>query len=481
MGSFSGLEIAKRAIMAHQTAIDITGNNIANAGTEGYTRRRVQLVEARPGSVPVASGKQVQVGTGVDVETINRIRSSYADLVVRQDNTLLEQTRAELDGASRLDAYLTEPGDSGFGEIINGFWNAFSALQMRSNDTGLRNALIDEGQAVVIALKQTGESINSTRKDVQESIFFDVSKINDLASQIAVLNDSITDAISLGREPLDLLDDRDRLIDDLSKFIDVKVLNNNDGTVSIISGNTTLVDRKNAASLSVKLSAESSSASGQITIQTSFGSVFRSSGGKLHGELKFINETLSGYKDQLDSIATKLAVTVNAIHTQGIKPDGSAGSDFFTFRNPLDINNPTRRLDPNNPGQYLYSVEELEVAVSNAGDIAADKEINGEIHHGENALALSRLRDAGPAGENVNELYTSLVMSVGSDVERLTRNEEMYTASLEQGLNMRDQVSGVSIDEETMNLVKYEAGYNAAAKLISVLDEMLQTLIELGS
>lgn len=476
MGStFVGFETARRAMAMNRLGTEVVANNIANANTKGYSRRTVQLATTTSLEVATMHNRTAQVGTGVDLQAVVREGSDYADSVVRRELGSSARTGVQLAASDSIQMSLLEPSDSGLQEVLSSFWNAWNEVAKRPEDAGIRSALLERGKALADSVRYLATSFDSVVPEEVSGLGQDVVKLNDVSQRVAELNKQIVEAIGVRVNPSDFIDQRAALIDDMASLVDVAVMSNEDGSVSVLGGGRWLVDGARSSTVTL----ETRAADGQLSLETPQGDVFTPVGGSVGGRIALVNTVIPGYRRQLSSFARDLREGVNSLHRQGFPNLGTTtpvagqndGKDFFMT-----------------PAPGADDASSLEVTLNAPGDVACNTVDFGPpvlVHYGAMADRIEDLRTAnvvyadGTSGGVLLDEYIGLVSSVGHGVELLQRDKDISDVLLEQGLNSRDELSGVATDEEMMDMLKYEAGYNAAARVVSMVDEMLQTILGL--
>jgi flagellar hook-associated protein 1 FlgK len=448
ISSFYGLQTSLRGLLAQQRMLDTAGHNIANASTTGYSRQEAALVASAALEVPsggIAGGAGAHLGSGVDVQSFRRIRDQFVDLQYRAQNTNLGEWTARAGALDRAEMSLSEPGENGLNEQLSKFWDAWSNL---ANSTGDQNpakkALVEQAAGLADAFKTVRAQI-SLAKDQSYAEYADLSRpavpgdaggeVAQIAGDLAELNDTIKRFVTVGDMPNDLLDRRDQLLDQLSEFGQVSVDAQSDGTL-----NVSFVDKLSAGTTYPIVTGSTATWAGPPA-----GDGW-SPGGRLGGLLDASKTggTLDGYLATLDSIAGALPTAVNAAY----------GGTFFQT----------------GPGP---AADTLRVAAALQTDYRLVDPGSGAPGSTDLALAVSQLRDH-PA---VDQAYRAFVAQVGSQVREATRqqgNSQVLTDAVE---NRRESVSGVSLDEEMSNLVRFQRAYQASSRAMSTMDEMLDVLI----
>ena len=305
ISSFMGLQTALRGLLADQTAIDTTGHNIANANTPGYSRQTADLVESTPLTIPAFSnvtGGGVQIGTGVDVATINRIRNTFLDVQYRSQNTSYNDASTRAGILDQVQTGLAEPSDHGIGSQLSAFWNAWSDVANAPQSQSARQALVNAATTLTNSFNQFDAQLSTIQSQAATQyaqLTGTTGQVQTDANQIATLNQSISAATAAGQNPNDLLDKRDSLIDDLSSLGKVSVSdpNNNgmlqvnfgDAATPLVSGTTVTWPQTMTAAAGGELGAllSLSGAGGQI----------------------------ASYRSALDTVVNQLTTSVNALHT----------------------------------------------------------------------------------------------------------------------------------------------------------------------
>lgn len=435
--TFLGLESALRGLLAHQAALDVTGHNIANANTVGYTRQRAELRETAP--LPVV-GIPGGLGTGVSVAAYTRARDAFIDTQVRAQTMLRAYYEAQQDGLRQVELALREPSDNGLSALLGRFWSSWQEVASTPESMPTRQALLQSASALAEGFQILRRQLSTIDAQAQTNIDLTIADLNAIVGEIASIDRQIMDVTASGLQPTnDVLDRRDLLLDRLSTIVSVTKTDQPDGSVTLQVGSFTLLQ-----------------AGAQTTVNavSDFGSNLTS--GKLAG-LVALRQSISGtggYLERLDSVAAALIAAVNNVQAAGFTLDGTAASEpFFT-------------------GSDAATIAVNQNLLANPGLIAASSQPN-QPGNGENALAAAGLRGS----LAIDQAYAQLVTSIGSDSQDAQRNAA-NTAVLAEALeNRRDSIIGVSLDEEMVNLVRFQRGYQAAARVLSAMDELLEVLI----
>jgi flagellar hook-associated protein 1 len=475
--TFHGLEVGKRGLFAQQAALSTTGHNIANANTVGYTRQRAEMQATNPLPTPgmqndVSAG---QLGTGVEVNKIVRLREDYLDVQLRGENKNLGYWEAKSDTLTKIEGILNEPSDNGLASTIDEFLKSWQELSKNPDSAATRGVVRQRGVAVTETFNYIANSLDQMQLDLKNVIQTRTDKINSLATQIGALNDQISHLVPNNYEPNDLYDQRDVLIDQLSKLVDVKVLPTKNGMVDVSVGSGILVSGKTASTLTIGYD-QSSGLIDPESVQIG-GKTITLESGELLGRMESYGmvgggskSTLPNLKDQINELAMTFATAVNDIHKSGLNLDNINGVSankvgFFTGTTARDMAvNPEIMKNLN----LIAAANEESPGKSSSG--------NGKNAEDMAAVTIINLEFNG-ATSTVNDFYRNIIGQLGIDSQEAQRMQENSNVIVNQIENRRLSVSGVSLDEEMTNMIKFQHAYNASARNITVVDEMLDKII----
>ena len=515
MGTFQGLELSKRALYAQQGALYTTGHNIANVNTEGYSRQRVNFETSTPFPVPSRVMPQIpgQLGTGVDIGVVERIRSKFLDMQFRSENSRHEYWDTKQETLGRLESLLNEPSDSGLTKTMDQFWQSLQDLAANPDNDGARSVVAQRGLAVAETFNHLSKSMQSIQGDIKEQIDGSVKDINSLLKNINKLNEQIQSIEPHGLLANDLYDERDRLIDSLSEQVNIKVtysessksaLDIADGIASIelldesgrsigedgvylieVTDDKPLSESVNELSVEYEESEDESSVFDTPPVtgikvagyeEELEGVELLESVGRLSALIESYGYKEDGQEDvigtypevlaELDKMAREFAEAFNTIHNEGNDADGNSGGDFFVGKDNFD-------------GITAESITVDKDILKDPNLIAAADPERGE-QNGDNALKLADVFDDKIEGldkTSPRKFFTALIGDLAVQTEeaiRMTKN----TAQLQQQVDhSRQSTSAVSLDEEIANLVKLQHAYNASARNMTVIDETIDRII----
>ena len=425
--TLQGLQTALSGLLAQQDAIDVTGNNITNANTEGYSRQTAVLQTKEPLHIPALSavtGEGAQIGTGVTVATITRIRNTYLDASYREQSSALGAAGTQAEELQQAQSTFNEPSSTGLASQISAFWSSWSELAEHPTEEPAKVGVVSAATQLTGTLHQLQSQLQSIEGQASAQYTAITGPSGEVASdagQIAELNHQIKLSLQANQQPNNLEDTRDLLLDKLSALAAVTVTKEPDGTDTVTFGNAALP------------LVEGSTVNWPQALTPA-------AGGKLGALLELSSPTgaLASYQSALNEVAKTLAASVNALHT---------ATPFFKGTTAATI----------------------EVAVT-AGEVQTSSE--GASGGNDVALAIAGLR-----GGAADQRYAALVTQVGAGVQSANTNQANSQAVLAAVSNQRQSVSGVSLDEEMTNLITFQRGYQASAQALNVMNEMLNTLI----
>lgn len=451
-----GIHLALQAVLAHAQTIEVIEHNVANANTPGYRRQSAMLSAAVP--TPMYAMDHGfgagQLGSGVIVERIQRFNLDFFD--GRYRTVTAESSNWEVQSGilTQIEATLAEVSSDGLLAKLDRFWTAWQNLSADPSNPSLRSNVLEEASFLVGAFNRRADQLNQIRSDQNLAIASRVSEVNGIARQIAGLNKEITRVLSVGEQPNDLLDKRDLLLDRLSALTGGASTLQENGSVIVSVGGHVLVTGNDA----VEIKTELEPVSRQYKIVWADGQSFKATSGELKGLLNVRDELIPRLQQGLDEMAATLAERVNAVHASGYGMDNSTGLNFFTGTGALDM-----RLN------VELTATNLAVASN------PDEPGNGLV-----AAQLAELQgEAMMAGgtQTLAAFYNNQVTQLGFWVQN-AKDRSYHNGLVAQALSeQRESVAGVSLDEEAANLVKAQRAYQAAARVMTVYDELLDLII----
>lgn len=461
MSTFGSFEIGRRAIHAQQKGVQVTGQNIANANTEGYSRQIALMKALVPPAVP---GVKTPPGYGVAVSDITRIKSEFYGDQIMKTSTSLEYWKRLDETLSGIEVIFQEPEEGGINTALNEFFDAWQELSVNPENYAVRLSLREHAGALTGLVRDIYLRLEELKFDVRKELESTVNRVNSLAKEIADLNRKITYLQSMGQKSNELLDQRDLLLEELSKHLDIRVNQKADGSVEVLAGGRILLHDDQTFELRVQ------EEGGLLKVYSEIGAELYLRGGGIAAMLESFNQIFPRYQGALDELVYTLVEEVNALHRNGYGLDGQDGRDFFK---PLDA--------PEKAALYFYLDDAI---LENLSFIAASATEEGVPGDGSMALQIAHLREA-LLMEGGSATFSDFFRGAIADLGVQGREAQRLSISMENVLDrlkeQREAVSGVSLDDEMLNLVQFQHAYNAAARYLNVLDQMLGLLLsELG-
>jgi len=478
MGGISQLlETARRALLAQQYGISVTGHNIANASTPGYSRQRADFT-----ATPPAQSSLGLLGTGVTVDSVSRLRNRFIDQQIRSSNDSLGSATSDNQILSQIEATFNEPSDSSLSAGLNAFFASWQDLSTHPEDAVSRNALMLQGTQLTDTFHRLYSQVDTFRNSLSDEFTAKVDRINVLSKEISGLNVDITSASTGGLNPSDMLDLRDTKITELSKLANITVSEGSHGAALVSLGGTTIAGNGTFLALRVAAGAPVS-VSGtnveQMRLVTDLGgTAVNLTGGEAGSILKSFNTTIPDTLGRLNQLASAIIAGVNQEHSAGFgrQQPPRSGINFFTGTDAASM-----EVDLTDPAAAPGSNPSIDnIAASSSATAAGDNSI---------ALAISGILDKRPLvsaggatlldGLSVSEYYNRTVTNIGSAVNRadtIVTSQELVVSQLTQ---QQDAVSGVSLDEEMTNMIKFQRAFDAAARVVNTVSQMYDTLIHM--
>ena len=503
--TFMGLETSKRGLYTQQSALYTTGHNVGNANTPGYSRQRVnmQATSGFPGVGMNAGTMPGFLGTGVEAGSIQRIRDSFVDHQFRSESTKLGYWESRTNAVAQMEDAIGEPSEYGLQKSMSDFWQSLQTLAANPENGGARAVVVERGVAVADSFNYIHKSVSEIKGNLGDEIDFSTNDINSLLSQIGELNKQIATVEPNGYLPNDLYDARDGLLDKLSSYVPIetsyektggRALAISEGTVTVkiktnVPGQTiTVVQKDQVAELTVDGNDPDQPFPDPMTGFTfTGGPIENPADGMLSvtdmvksGELKSLVDSY-GYQDgnqvkglypemlaKLDKMANEFAKAFNAVHEDGTDSTGVKGQPFFVLptgatgfsASNIVVNNEIRK-DPNKLA-------------------ASDSKTGAEVGNGQNAKKLGDVFFAklpGLEGSSVQSYYAQAIGQLGVEGQQAIKMTESSGVLLLAVSNRRDSISTVSLDEEMTDMIRFQQAYNASARMITVMDEALDKII----
>jgi flagellar hook-associated protein 1 FlgK len=459
MGTLSSLmDLSKSALQANQTALGITSKNVANQNVQGYTRETVSW------QADVVSINGASVGTG---PTAVSQRDRVLEQRVQQQTQLSSAAAARQSALTQLQSIFSLSSSSSaaiatpLGSAIDSFYNSFSALANSPSNTSSRQAVLSAANALASAFQSTTRQVASTNDGLSQTAISVVGEVNGLTKTIATLNHQIS-TLSPNADAGTLEDQRQAAVAQLSQYIGLdQVKTESDGLTLSTSNGTVLVSGAQSFALSATTAGNNVQITGTGSSTDIAGSL---AGGQLGGILSVQHNEIPALTNSLDQLAYAIGTAVNQQNTQGLDANGNPGQPIFAL-----------------PATATGAASSIALAITNPSLIAATGTGEGATGN-TNANAFADLATTAVTnGQPPADFFIGMLSSLGSATAAATTDSASQQASLTQLTAQRNALSGVSLDEEAAALTQYQRSYQAAAKLFSIVDTVLEAAINLGS
>ena len=535
---FDGIHIGLSSLQTQKKSIETTGHNIANANNENYTRQRTIQTAKQPNLVP---GSDFMMGSGVKVEDIQRIRDDFINQQVREESQESGYWNQIQQGMERIEYIFNEPSDSGLQSAFESFWNSLQDLNSNPNDTATRAAVKNQGMVLAKSFRNINEQMMDYKRALNNDVEKTVSEINSITDRISRYNKQITTALASNNTPNDLLDKREALYNELNELISVKGSVDKVGNLNITVDGKKLVSKFDTNELKISANGtyednividingteigvepdtgeikgimdvrdneipsyletldniayeftnkfnEKHSSGFDLegdTGQNFFTDLGADSEGasrriEIHSDIEAdggISNIAAGNFSEDPSVVTgEITGTVDTdeYYTVKVTDDGSGNYDYEILHSDGTNAYPDGNVSPGTEVNFTN----FDLTFNGTGETTVN--FNKNEGNGNNASSLAEVinQDEVLNDATVQDNYQALISTIGVNAQRADQMKESQGDLVRQLGNIKESISGVSLDEEMANMIKYQQAYNAAAKLITKSDEMLETLI----
>lgn len=507
MSTFQGLEMARKALAVQQAALYTTGHNISNANTKGYSRQRVDMHTSLPYPAVGRNRPEIpgQFGTGVEVGLVTRVRNEFLDKQFRSENSRVGFWHVQADAMYRMEELLNEPSDTGLSHTFTEFWESLEDLSVNPENGGARSVVAQRGQAVADTYNHLVETLQSIQNDLHQEMDNTADTVNSLLSQIHQINDQLKHLEPHGYLANDLYDTRDLLVDELSEIISIQTSYESAGgnakevaqgiiSIELVDRNGSLLDppvtlldgsrdydkdffkdyftvesdQETGAIKEIVINddTETQTIAADKFVNETIGSLAGLM--NAHGYITQDGEVRGHYPraiDQLNQMAKAMAEEFNRVH----RLDGASDQDFFVF-------------DPENPAFTLAVHEDIikDPNLINANTLEIGQDLEDQFNNGENALKLAGVFSTplddlnGMSVEGYLEHIIGVIGVEAREANRMSQNTQILKHQIDE---QRMSESAVSLDEEMANMLKFQHAYNAAARNMTAVDELIDRII----
>jgi len=458
MGSlFGSMSIALSALEADQTAAQVTSNNIANASTPGYEREITNFGESTPATVG-----GILLGGGVTVESIQSVRDNVLNLRLNSETQQQSSLNTYVNGMQQVEAIFNEASGVGLSSAINGFFSSIEGLSANPSNGTLRQAVVDAGSTLAQSFNSASSQLQATQSGMNQAVAQNIEQVNSLASQIADLNGQIVSSQGAGEGVDALVGQRDEALQKLSSLVGTSVVSANDGSVTVSVGNGSALVAGNQA---FQLTTGTNPSTGMSQIYSQGSNITASiTGGSLGGDIQVRDREIPGLEQKLDNLAATITVNVNAANKQGYDLNGNQGDAFFT------------PFTSSTPGSNAGAAAAMSMNITDASLVAASSDgsagSSGNLQNFTN-LKSQHLVD----GQTINSYYANFAGGIGNSISTASASLDATNLVVQQLQTQQTSVSGVSLDEEAANLMKYQQAYQAAAQVVAAISNLTEFVI----
>lgn len=439
--TFAGLTNAMAAISAQRYGLDVTGQNVANADTPGYTRQRAELAGVGPVAGVPSIYATPHASGGVTVTGTSRLNDPVVDGRARAEHGRNGTLQTSASTLSNVESLFNEPSDTGLADQLNEFWNAWSPVANHPDDLTARGVALEKAAGLVGSLNASSAALDRLTQGVTAQLTDVTGKISTAAGALAKLNGAMVQATASGINTNALADQRDVLLMQLADLAGAQTANQPDGSVTVTLGGQTLVAGTTANTVAVD-------SSNQVSVG---GNAATTAGGVLRSLRESLTTVLPAYAAKLDGVAAALANSVNGLQQGGYDLSGAPGGPLFTGTTAAGLN----------------------LAATDPAKLAASATPGGNL---DGSIAV-KLSDLGKSATGGDAAYRQFVTGLGADVQNVTQQAAVQQAVTGSVDELAQSAAGVNLDEETSALLTYQRAFQASSRVLSTVDEMLDTLI----
>ncbi|AEV88775.1 flagellar hook protein [Actinoplanes sp. SE50] len=478
MGStFSGLNTALTSLYAQRRGLDVTGQNIANANTEGYTRQRVNLQSQNGNVVPGVYATTSAVGGGVTVSSVDRLRNAALDQRSYSEHSASAYHNARAGQFNLVEDVFAEPSDTALQGRLADMWEGWNAVAANPSDLSAKSAMLEQSSTVAATLNDAASALNNQYQAARTGLNTYVDDVNKAADSVAKLNNQIVIATQAGLSANELQDQRGQQILKLSELIGASATEQPNGAINVFVGSAPLVSGFNTRQIEIEPGSATrieDLATSEVNLRWSDTKAAVGAGGTMGASMELLAKggTLDAMTKRLDTVADKLATTVNAIYKKGYAVDGTQGESFF-------VRNDTGADTGVTAAQIKVAITNPAKVAISSGDptgapTAASPGGTPKVLDGNQADAIAELADSRTGADAE---YKSMIGELGVSAQSAIRRRDVQNAVTDQVDAARDSEAGVNLDEEMTHMLTYQRGYEAASRVLTTIDSMLDQLI----
>ncbi len=465
----SVMNIAQRSMMNSQTGLQTVSHNIANKNTEGYTRQRVEIQSTAPTNLG-----RVQIGTGAKTQAVTRTNNPHLEKQIQFEQMKMGFGEGKMAYLNRVETIFNEQVNKGLNHFMGEFFNAFRELANYPESLPIRTQVKETAWNMTQDFQRINAQMKQIQSEIDAEIEGEINEINRMTQEIADLNEKVQSVEITGAHANDHRDRRDQVLKELGEKINIKYTEVENGKVNVTAGNTVvLVSGYDAATLKSASTPEGGSkreGGADIFFQlnersTAHKVTSQITGGKLGGMIEVRDNVINGILDKVDKLAYTMAESINEVHQMGYDQKSRPAGHFFKMGAEKDFSAHIALADP-------ISRDVGFIAAGLTPDAPADNRVA-------NVIASLQYKPLLSGTDTLDDFYNGLVGELSVVTKKSRSLFEHQAESLSQLKNIRESISGVSLDEETVKMIEYQKAFDASAKLIKTADEMLDTVINL--
>ncbi|MFS4458456.1 flagellar hook-associated protein FlgK [Bdellovibrio sp. HCB2-146] len=459
------MDTGKRSLMNSQTALQTVGHNIANKTTEGFSRQRVELLS----NTPITEGN-LQIGMGARAGVVTRVNNPWLEKQIQREGMSMGYEDSRADAMGRVEQIYNEQTNKGLNQYVTEFFNSFRELSNNPESLASRTMVRETAGAMTKDFGRLSEQLRGVQADLDGQIKTSVDEINQITKEIASLNEKVQ-TIEVQKVPAnDERDRRDLLLKKLGEKIDITWAEGKDGLVTVTAGRTAILVSGTGSS---ELKAQTTDARDRVEVffDGTGGSpaniTDQITGGRIGGALQVRDRVIEDLLGHVDKMAYTLAKEVNAAHIEGYDKNGRTGVLFFEM--PDTVKGAASSMALN---KTIYN-DVGRIAAASKPNAPGDNTVANVI----SSLQSRQVMDGGTS--TIDDYYNTQVGQVGALTQRAIKAQESQKNMMSQLTNIRESISGVSLDEETTKMIEFQKAYDASARLIRTADEMFDTVLNL--
>lgn len=466
MSTFGALNTAYRGLTAAQQGMNVAGQNIANAATEGYTRQRVEQSSLAAPARGLFSGGTLQPGQGVSVDAIARLGSSFLDGGVRSAGAQAGYASVRSSALQGIEGVLQEPGENGISTALQGFWSAWQAAANQPTEDGPKGLLLNAANSVTDKISSAYQALDAQWSRTRAQASDNVDAVNAAAAQVASYNTTIRSTLAAGGSANELIDARAKLTDKIAGLVGGTVREQSDGTVDVLVGGNALVTGGSVRTLALSGSSSDRMGSSVQLVWTNPTGVATPDGGEVAGALSVLGPAatppstpgsggaIAEAAESFNKFAAALATAVNPIHATGVTGTGATGVGFFTIAG---------------AGPAALNIK----GPANTADVALKASTGGAL----DTSIADKISQLGTGSTSPDKAWSGIVTNIGVQSRGAQQHETLTNAAQVSALTSRSSQASVSLDEENVSLLTNQHAYQAAARVMTAVDEALDVLI----